>query len=82
MAIDKERFEELGYRKRDDSTLGTNATKILDFLRENPDEAFHKIEIAAETDARTSSLGLTLVRLRQRGQIDRRGNYWRVSNYD
>lgn len=82
MSIDKERFEELGYGKEGDSTLETDEAKILEFLRENPNRAFHKIEIAAETDLRTRSLGLTLVHLRQRGRIDHHGNYWRVSNHN
>jgi hypothetical protein len=81
MPISKDRFNELG---DDDNgpTPGTNAAKILDFLRENPGKAFTQNEIAAATEVKKGSVGPTLVRLRQRGRVDHRGKYWGVSDHD
>jgi len=79
MPIDKDRFEDL---EEDSPTPGTNAARILDFLRMNPDKAFTQSEIAAETNVKRGSVGPTLVRLRERGRVDHRGNYWRVSDHD
>jgi len=83
MPINKDRFEELGGDSGEDSpTPGTNAAKILSFLRSHPDKAFTQSEIASETDVKTGSVGPTLVRLRERGRVDHRGKYWRVSDHD
>jgi hypothetical protein len=83
MPITKERFEELGGDSGADTpTPGTNAAKLLSFLRRHPDNAFTQSEIAAETDVKSGSVGPTLVRLRERGRVDHRGKYWRVSDHD
>jgi predicted transcriptional regulator len=83
MPINKDRFEELGDDGGEESpTPGTNAAKILNFLRNHPAKAFTQSEIAAETDVKSGSVGPTLVRLRERGRVDHRGNYWRVSDHD
>lgn len=80
MPISKDRFEELN----DDGcpTPGTNAARILEFLRAHREKAFTQSEIAAETDVKRGSVGPTLVRLRERGRVDHRGTYWRVSDHD
>lgn len=83
MPINREQFEVLGGDSSEDSpTPGTNAAKILSFLRSHPDKAFMQSEIASETDVKTGSVGPTLVRLRERGRVDHRGKYWRVSDHD
>lgn len=83
MPISKDRFEELKNDKDgNDPTPGTNAAKILEFLRNHPDKAFTQSEIADQTDVKPGSVGPTLVRLRERGRVDHRGNYWRVSDHD
>jgi len=79
--ISSDRFEELGDRG-DEPTPGTNAARILSFLRMHPDKAFTQSEIASETDVKPGSVGPTLVRLRERGRVDHRGTYWRVSDHD
>lgn len=81
MPISKDQFEELG----DDGhgpTPGTNAARILTFLRDHPDKAFTQSEIADGTEVKAGSVGPTLVRLRERGRVDHRGKYWRVSDQD
>jgi len=81
--ISADRFEELGDdRDGDGPTPGTNASKILTFLRNHPDTAFTQSEIAAETAVKPGSVGPTLVRLRERGRVDHRGHYWRVSDHE
>ena len=62
--ISSDRFEALG-DDPDGPTPGTNAAKLLDFLRSNPDKAFTQSELAAETDVTAGSVGPTLVRLRE-----------------
>lgn len=83
MPISKARFEELGDDAGgDEPTQGTNAAEILTFLRNNPEKAFTQSEIAAATDVKAGSVGPTLVRLRERGRVDHRGTYWRISDHD
>ena len=82
MPITDDRFEELATDDEDGPTPGTNAAAVLAFLRENSNKAYTQSEIAAETDVKAGSVGPTLVRLRERGRVDHRGTYWRVSDHD
>ncbi len=82
MPISTDRFEELPEDRGAGPAPGTNAAEILSFLRDNPEKAFTQSEIAAETDVKPGSVGPTLVRLRERGRVDHRGTYWRVSDHD
>lgn len=81
MPISRDQFGEM-VGDRDGPTPGTNAAKILRFLRDNPDKAFTQSEIAEETGVTSGSVGPTLVGLRERGRVDHRGKYWRVSDHD
>ncbi len=80
MPIEADRFEEL----RDDSEVkaGTNEHEVLSFLRKSPDKAYTQSEIVEETDVKQGSIGPTLVRLREKGRVDHKGKYWRVSDHD
>lgn len=81
MPISADRFEDIP----DDGDVPspeTNAGAILAFLRDNPEKAFTRGEIASETDIKEGSVGPTLVRLRERGRVDHRGSYWRVSDHE
>ena len=80
--ISSDRFDAIGAGEADDVTPETNAASILGFLREHPDTAFTQSEIAEATPVRAGSVGPTLVRLRERGRVDHRGTYWRVSDHD
>jgi hypothetical protein len=82
MPISADRFEEMPVEGDDGPAPGTNADAILSFLRANPDRAFTQSEIAEATDVKRGSVGPTLVRLRDRGRVDHRGRYWRVSDHD
>jgi hypothetical protein len=79
MPISADRFEEI-----DDGepSPGTNAAKILSFLAANHDRAFTRSEIAEATEVKPGSVGPTLTRLRERGRVDHRGRYWRISDHD
>jgi len=82
MPIEADRFEEMDDDDDGDETPGTNAHAILSFLRDNPDKAFTQTEIAESTDVKSGSVGPTLVRLRERGRVEHKGRYWRVSDHD
>lgn len=81
MPIEKDRFEALD---EDDTApaAGTNADRILRFLRTHAEMAFTRGEIVDETGIPSGSVGPTLVRLRDRGRVDHRGRYWRISDHD
>ena len=81
MPISRDWFEDIGDGE-EGPTQGTNAAAILAFLRDHPDKAFTQSEIADATEVKTGSVGPTLVRLRERGRVDHRGTYWRVSDHD
>lgn len=81
MPISKDQFEEIG-DDEDGPAPETNAARILEFLQAHPDKAFTQSEIAQATEVKTGSVGPTLVRLRERGRVDHRGKYWRVSDHD
>lgn len=82
MPISSDRFERISSDADTDPASPTNADRILSFLREHPEQAFTQSEIAANTEVTSGSVGPTLVRLRERGRVDHRGNYWRVSDHD
>ena len=79
--ISTDQFEDLP-ESGDGPRPGTNAAEILEFLRRYSDRAFTQSEIAAETDVKPGSVGPTLVRLRERGRVDHRANYWRISDHE
>jgi len=81
MPISTDRFEDIP-EDGDGPTPGTNAAAVLEFLRDHPDKAFTQSEIAEATDVKAGSIGPTLVRLRERGRVDHRGTYWRVSDHE
>lgn len=83
MPIGADRFEEMGGERDEDTpTPGTNEATILEFLRAHPEQAYTQSEIAEATEVKAGSVGPTLVRLRDRGRVDHRGTYWRVSDHD
>lgn len=82
MPVSSDRFEAISSDDSDGPSPGTNAATILEFLREHADQAFTQSEIATETGVKSGSVGPTLVRLRERGRVDHRGTYWRISDHD
>ena len=81
MPISADRFDEIDIDEEQPKPE-TNGAKILEFLEEHSNEAFTQTEIAQGTEVKRGSVGPTLVRLRERGQVDHRGQYWRISDHD
>lgn len=81
MPISADRFDEIDDGD-DRPAPGTNADRILAFLDRNHEQAFTQGEIAEATDVTRGSVGPTLVRLRERGRVDHRGTYWRISDHE
>ena len=79
MPISADQFEEID--EDGGPTPGTNAHEIHTYLESNPDQAFTQGELAEATGITRGSVGPTLVRLREAGRVDHRGNYWRVSDH-
>ncbi len=83
MPISGEEFEQMPEDGDEtDVTPGTNEGIILEFLREHPDQAFKRGDIAEQTVVAEGAVGPSLVRLRERGRVDHRGQYWRVSDHE
>ena len=81
MPITSDEFEELSSTPGEPAA-GTNADRILSFLRDHPETAYTQSEIAANTGVKSGSVGPTLVRLRERGRVDHREPYWRISDHE
>lgn len=79
MPISVDRFEEID-KGREMEDPGTNVYKVVSFLVENSDKAFTQSEIAENIDIKEGSVGPTLVRLREKGQVEHRGKYWKISD--
>lgn len=81
MPISADRFENID-KDEGEPKPKTNAARILEFLEEHANEAFTRTEVAEATEVKRGSVGPTLVRLRDRGRVDHRGQYWRISDHD
>jgi hypothetical protein len=79
MPISGDQFEEIDDKRK--PTPGTNAHEIQSFLESHPEQAFTQSEIVEATGVTEGSVGPTLVRLREAGRVDHKGNYWRVSDH-
>lgn len=77
MPITKRRFEQLGEQE---FSPETNAERIVAFLSQHGDQAFKISEIHERTDVTKGSVGPTLSRLKERGVVEHRGNYWAISD--
>ncbi|MFB6194461.1 MAG: MarR family transcriptional regulator [Halobaculum sp.] len=77
MPISGDQFERLEEGESDDP-----ARAILGFLREHSDEAYTGAEIAEATELSEETVGAQLGRLHERGRVDHRGEYWRVSDHE
>lgn len=75
MAIDIETFE----NDLDDST---NAERVLRFLAANDDKAFTRSEVADGAGVREASVSTVLSRLKDRGLVRHRGEYWAITDDD
>lgn len=79
MPISTDRFTHLD---EDSITLaeGTNAHEIMAFFVTHPEEAFRRSELIEQTEVKEGSIGPTLQRLRERGLVRHRQNYWALGH--
>ncbi|MFD1513428.1 MarR family transcriptional regulator [Halomarina rubra] len=77
MPISANRFEAIG---EEGVTPETNAEIITRFLLENHDQAWEQKDIVERTDVKQGSVGPTLKRLEDRGVVDHRLKWWRISD--
>ena len=78
MPITKDSFDRISDEGAD---LDSEADRILDFLIQNEDKAYTKSEIVAETNVTQENVEPALDRLRERGSVERKSDYWRVSDH-
>lgn len=62
--------------------LDEEADDLLDFLIRNSDKAYTKTELAEERDLDRERVGPLLDRLKERGSVERKSDYWRVSDHE
>lgn len=83
MPIEIDEFERLS---GDEDTIvlqeGTNAHRVVSFLREHPDKAFRQGEIAEATEVKRGSISVVLSRLEDQGLVRHRDQYWALAEDD
>lgn len=77
MPIDIRQFDE---SSDDDLREQTNAERVIEFLAHNDEQAYTRTEIVEGTGVDTNSIGPTLTRLRERGLVRHKGEYWAITN--
>ena len=73
--IDIETFTE---SDDEELTAVTNAERVVRFLSRNDDKVFTPSEIADGTGVKNTSIGTVLRRLRERGLLEHKGDYWAI----
>jgi Mn-dependent DtxR family transcriptional regulator len=73
--IDIEEFEATS-----DERERSTSEVIVEFLFENRDAAFTQSEIAERVDRDPNTVGTNLSRLKDRGLVRHRGNYWAITD--
>jgi len=74
MPIRIEEFED------DDLESRSTAELVVEFLWRNRDKAFTRSEIATGIDRKPNTVGTNLSRLKDRGLVRHRGNYWAITD--
>jgi len=77
MSIDIETFTESA---DEELTTVTNAERVVRFLYRNDDKAFTPSEISEGTGVKRTSIGTVLRRLRERGLVEHKGDYWAIGD--
>lgn len=77
MPIDIETFSEAS---DEELTEVTNAEKVVRFLVRNDDKAFTPSEIADGAGVKKNSISTVLCRLRERGLVKHKGDYWAIDD--
>ncbi|GAB3679309.1 helix-turn-helix domain-containing protein [Salinarchaeum chitinilyticum] len=79
MSIDRDTFDRSSESELED--LST-ADRVLAFLGTNDDRAFKASEIASRIDREASAVSTALTRLKDRGLVEHKGNYWAITTDD
>ena len=77
MPIDIETFSQ---SDEEELAAVTNAERVVRFLYRNDDKAFTPSEIADGTGVKKTSIGTVLRRLRERGLLEHKGDYWAIGD--
>jgi hypothetical protein len=76
MSIDRETFENSSEEDLQDVSV---PDQVLGFLAANDDHAFEAKEIAARTELDVGAVSTALSRLKSRGLVEHKANYWAVT---
>mgnify|MGYP000601519090 CR=1 FL=1 len=79
MSIDRETFETASEAELADLSA---TDQVLGFLGTNADRAFKAAEIARQTDLDTGAVSTALTRLKERGLVVHKAEYWAVTDDD
>jgi hypothetical protein len=79
MPITKDSFDRIS---EEGTNLDGKADRVLDFLIQNTDKAYTKTEIVAETSVTQENVESALERLKERGSVKHKSDYWRVSDHE
>jgi len=61
---------------------GTNADRVLEFLADQPENAFTRKEIQEASEINPGSIGVVLTRLEAKGLVRHKGKYWAIAEDD
>jgi predicted transcriptional regulator len=81
MPIDIETFESAPEDRLQHSGE-TNADRVMRFLAAHPEQAFTQSEIRDAADIKAGSISVVLSRLKDRGLVRHKGNYWALGEVD
>lgn len=79
MAITRDEFDRIS---DEDAPAEDDLSRVLDFLIRNDDRAFTQSEIADETSVTREAVEPTLERLKKRGSVEHKSDYWRVTDHE
>lgn len=82
MPIDRETFEDITDDRQQIEPKPTHAEQVQSFLADHEDEAFTPTELREALSVPRGSIGTTLARLEDRGQVVHRGAYWAIASAD
>jgi hypothetical protein len=75
MPINREQFDSMGAEEE-----ATTSELIVAFLYENRTQAFTRSELATGIDRDPNTVATNLSRLKKRGLVQHRGQYWAITN--
>lgn len=80
MPIDRDAFDRIPDESRRKDPEPPHADAVATFLADHSDEAFTPTELRETLSVPRGSIGTTLARLEDQGQVVHRGAYWAVAD--